>query len=356
MTTTSLYGKSKTGGLSQYDRLKHWKKMGYSQGSLSFEMTKETERKMLDYAEHHFNERYFLLYVAKRESGQTLKRDHRNRMRQFMYSQLKIPKELQKSDQNEILVLEKQIEELKTKVSELDEEKESHGQTRLALDEEKKNHDSAIKEALQERESHMITKNESEEEKVGHIATRCLLDQEKERCLAVKQELEIEQNSHSATQTRLGEEITQLKQELENEVSQHNDTKSDQEQSTLLSFVTKDDYEAEVKRHMDTKATLQQEQADHEETRKKLDLEVQRNASDLSDQEKKMQKDDLEAEVNRHMDTKALLQNEQADHEETRKKLDLEVQRNNQNAKAIDTKSIVEEEAIQLSGAKELQG
>jgi len=38
------------------------------------------------------------LYVAKRESGQTLKRDHRNRMRQFMYSQLKIPKELQKSD------------------------------------------------------------------------------------------------------------------------------------------------------------------------------------------------------------------------------------------------------------------
>ena len=98
MTTTSLYGKSKTGGLSQYDRLKHWKKMGYSQGSLSFEMTKNTERAMLDYAEHHFNERYFLLYVAKRENGQTLKRDHRNRMRQFMYSQLKIPKELQKSD------------------------------------------------------------------------------------------------------------------------------------------------------------------------------------------------------------------------------------------------------------------
>ena len=72
--------------------------MGYSQGSLSFEMTKDTERAMLDYAEEHFNERYFLLYVAKRESGQTLKRDHRNRMRQFMYSQLKIPKELQKSD------------------------------------------------------------------------------------------------------------------------------------------------------------------------------------------------------------------------------------------------------------------
>ena len=37
-----------------------------------------------------------MLYVAKRENGQTL-RDHRNRMRQFMYSQLKI-KELQKSE------------------------------------------------------------------------------------------------------------------------------------------------------------------------------------------------------------------------------------------------------------------
>ena len=97
MTTTSLYGKTKTGGLSQYDRLKHWKKMGYSKGSLSFEMTKDTERAMLDYAEENYNERYFLLYVAKRESGQTLKRDHRNRMRQLMYSRLKIPKELQKS-------------------------------------------------------------------------------------------------------------------------------------------------------------------------------------------------------------------------------------------------------------------
>ena len=71
--------------------------MGYSKGSLSFEMTKDTERAMLDYAEENYNERYFLLYVAKRESGQTLKRDHRNRMRQFMYSRLKIPKELQKS-------------------------------------------------------------------------------------------------------------------------------------------------------------------------------------------------------------------------------------------------------------------
>jgi hypothetical protein len=53
---------------------------------------------MLDYAEHHYNERYFLLYVAKRENGQTLKRDHRNRMRQFMYSKLEIPKDIIKSE------------------------------------------------------------------------------------------------------------------------------------------------------------------------------------------------------------------------------------------------------------------
>tara|TARA_B100002019_G_scaffold285167_1_gene293802 strand:- start:135 stop:1412 length:1278 start_codon:yes stop_codon:yes gene_type:complete len=98
MTTTSLYGKSKANHLSQYDRLKYWKKMGFSKGSLSYEISKDTERAMLDYAEHHYNERYFLLYVAKRENGQTLKRDHRNRMRQFMYSKLDIPKDIIKSE------------------------------------------------------------------------------------------------------------------------------------------------------------------------------------------------------------------------------------------------------------------
>jgi len=98
VTTTSLYGKSKTGGLSQYDRLKHWKKMGYSKGSLSYELTKDTEKEMLKYAEKHYNDRYFMLYVAKRENGQTLKRDHRNRMRHFMYSKLDIPKDIIKSD------------------------------------------------------------------------------------------------------------------------------------------------------------------------------------------------------------------------------------------------------------------
>lgn len=98
VTTTSLYGKSKTGGLSQYDRLTHWKKMGFSSGSLSYELTKDTEKEMLKYAEKHYNDRYFLLYVAKRENGQTLKRDHRNRMRHFIYSKLDIPKDIIRSD------------------------------------------------------------------------------------------------------------------------------------------------------------------------------------------------------------------------------------------------------------------
>ena len=40
VTTTSLYGKNKAGGLSQYDGLKHWKKMGFSSGSVSYEINK----------------------------------------------------------------------------------------------------------------------------------------------------------------------------------------------------------------------------------------------------------------------------------------------------------------------------
>ena len=96
MTTTSLYGKSKTGGLSQYDRLKHWKKMGYSQGSLSFEMTKNTERAML-IMQNIISMKDTSYYMLQREEWSDSKERHRNRMRQFMYSQLKI-KELQKSD------------------------------------------------------------------------------------------------------------------------------------------------------------------------------------------------------------------------------------------------------------------
>ena len=98
VTTTSLYGKSKTGGLSQYDNLKHWKKMGYSSGSLTYELTKETEREMLRYFKKHDTERYFLHYVAKGKNGLMLKRDHRNRYRSRTFTIMNIPKEIIRSD------------------------------------------------------------------------------------------------------------------------------------------------------------------------------------------------------------------------------------------------------------------
>ena len=98
VTTTSLYGKSKAGGLSQYDNLRHWKKMGYSSGSLTYELTKDTEREMLRYFKKNDTEKYFLHYVAKNEKGLMLKRDHRNRYRSRTFTKLKIPKEIIRSD------------------------------------------------------------------------------------------------------------------------------------------------------------------------------------------------------------------------------------------------------------------
>ena len=42
VTTTSLYGNTKKGGLSQYDNLKYWKPNENTSGSVSYEPTKET--------------------------------------------------------------------------------------------------------------------------------------------------------------------------------------------------------------------------------------------------------------------------------------------------------------------------
>ena len=42
VTTTSLYGKTKAGGLSQYDNLDYWQPMGFTSGSVSFEPLRET--------------------------------------------------------------------------------------------------------------------------------------------------------------------------------------------------------------------------------------------------------------------------------------------------------------------------
>lgn len=99
VTTTSLYGKTKAGGLSQYDNLKHWKKMGYSSGSVSYECTKPTVRMLRDWLAVNYPRKYFEWYVAKRpDNGQPYKRDHKNRSYNFAYSKLNIPKELVRTE------------------------------------------------------------------------------------------------------------------------------------------------------------------------------------------------------------------------------------------------------------------
>jgi len=98
VTTTSLYGMKKQGGLSQYDNLKHWKKMGYSSGSVSYETTKPTVTMIRDWLKKNHTRKYFEWYAAKKQSGQPYKRDHKNRSYTFTYSKLSIPKELIRSE------------------------------------------------------------------------------------------------------------------------------------------------------------------------------------------------------------------------------------------------------------------
>jgi len=94
VTTTSLYGKTKAGGLSQYDNLKHWKKMGYSSGSVSYEATRETQYMIRNWLHRNHTRKYFEWYAAKKDTGQPYKRDHRNRSYTFTYNKLGIDKNL----------------------------------------------------------------------------------------------------------------------------------------------------------------------------------------------------------------------------------------------------------------------
>lgn len=98
VTTTSLYGKNKANGLSQYDGLKHWKKMGFSSGSVSYETTKTTVYHIRDWLKKNHTRKYFEWYMAKKPSGQPYKRDHKNRSYTFTYSKLNVPKELIRSE------------------------------------------------------------------------------------------------------------------------------------------------------------------------------------------------------------------------------------------------------------------
>jgi hypothetical protein len=98
VTTTSLYGKTKVDGLSQYDNLDHWQKMGFTAGSVSFEPERKTRYMIRDWLKVNYTQKYFEWYIAKKPSGQPHKRDHKNRSLQFTYSKLSIPKEIIRTD------------------------------------------------------------------------------------------------------------------------------------------------------------------------------------------------------------------------------------------------------------------
>jgi len=98
VTTTSLYGNTKSNGLSQYDGLEHWNKMGFSSGSVAFEPSRSTKRMIFDWLKENHTKKYFEWWEAKNKQGLPLKRDHKNRSLHFAYPKLGIPKELTRTE------------------------------------------------------------------------------------------------------------------------------------------------------------------------------------------------------------------------------------------------------------------
>jgi len=94
VTTTSLYGKTKAGGLSQYDGLQHWNAMGFTSGSVAFEPKRTTSKMIFEWIKENHTRKYFEWWEAKNTQGLPLKRDHKNRSLNFAYPKLGIPKEL----------------------------------------------------------------------------------------------------------------------------------------------------------------------------------------------------------------------------------------------------------------------
>jgi len=93
VTTTSLYG-----SFSQYNGLKHWKKMGHSSGKIRYVPSDTTISKLKNWLKTNHTRKYWEWFEAKRESGLPLKRDHRQRSLNFTYSKLKIDKKIQEAD------------------------------------------------------------------------------------------------------------------------------------------------------------------------------------------------------------------------------------------------------------------
>jgi len=96
VTTTSLYGNTKSNGLSQYDGLEHWQKMGFSSGSVAFDPDRSVLNKIYNWVKENHTRHYFEWWEAKKPNGLPYKRDHKNRTLHFAYSKLKIPKEMVK--------------------------------------------------------------------------------------------------------------------------------------------------------------------------------------------------------------------------------------------------------------------
>jgi len=98
VTTTSLYGKTKPGGLSQYDNLDHWLPMGFTSGSVSFEPSKTTRKNINSWLKKNHTQKYFEWYSATNPAGQPFKRDHKNRSLNFTYGKMGIAKDLIRSE------------------------------------------------------------------------------------------------------------------------------------------------------------------------------------------------------------------------------------------------------------------
>lgn len=88
LTTTSLYG-----SFSQYNSLKYWKKIGKTDGSISYEPSKKLELKLLKWLWFNYPYDYWRFYIATRSNGMPLHRLHRQRCLNTIYKHFRVPKE-----------------------------------------------------------------------------------------------------------------------------------------------------------------------------------------------------------------------------------------------------------------------
>jgi len=86
VSTTSLYGTTKTA--TQYDGLKNWKNLGYTEGDSTFRPTVSTQIMMRDWMLNNHPFEFWYYYRAKRANGQPYERDSNERARRFCYEKL----------------------------------------------------------------------------------------------------------------------------------------------------------------------------------------------------------------------------------------------------------------------------